>query len=333
MMGLSPTDIEKPDQCTKIKYELKTPGDSIFFPLSGRYTGDGHLQDITLEFLLNGNSYHNVEGQCSDYCITGALMEDGTINLFWHFQTKKDNAGEFNPHAKEGESNGSSSRVKLPAIGSEGAASVAQTSSYLLTCNNVNLSKDDEIPPPLSARQFTATLHGILKLKPKGTHTCLGSWALSKKHLEKGWCSNYQFSIVAHNAIDDAKVMLERIKASGLEMDDDRQIKNLTIEDGISHLTFAHSTFPIDSTNYKGSFKLRMGPNRTCTRIAHQNALKIVRNSGGSYNVYGKGINNFGMFDLMGTLILQGNSIGRINLYMTYPPALAGFMQLHYSSP
>ncbi len=127
---------------------------------------------------------------------------------------------------------------------------------------------------------------------------------------------------MAHDAVDDSKVMLERMKASGLVTGDDRQIRNLENESGISPMMLAHSMFPIDSTNYKGSFKLR-DFTRTRMIINHQIVLKYLMNLGGSYNEYGKGMNEMGMFDFMGTLILQGNSNHLMQLYRTHPIVLA----------
>jgi hypothetical protein len=156
-------------------------------------------------------------------------------------------------------------------------------------------------PPLLRAPKiFTAISQGTLDIEQDGTHIFLGSWALSNKDFQNGLTSKYHFRIVGNKAADDAKVMLERIKASGLEMDDDRQIKNHTNENGFSQKLLAHSTFPIDLMNYKGSFELLMGSKQTKTRIAHQVVLRFMKNLDLSYNVHGKGLNNFGKFDLTG---------------------------------
>jgi hypothetical protein len=342
MMGLSAI-LNEPDQCEKFEYEHKCSNDSTVFPLTGRYTGFFYVgdgpegrtkiaeRDVSLKFILNSDGYHNVEGRGSNvfgkYSITGSFTEDGTITLCRHFQAIKLKASRKSANVKQsakgGGANGSDSGPTLPDAGAEAAASVAQTSSSYLTFDDVNLPNSDEFPPPLEApEQYTATSRGILKIEPDGTHTCSGSWALSNEHFQNGLTSKYHFGIVAHNAVDDAKAMLERIKASRLGKGDDRQTKNLKSDNGISPVTLAHSTFPIDSTNYKGSFKLRKGPTRTQTIIDQQIVLKYLKNSGGSYNVYGKGINEMGTFDLMGTLILQGNSNGLMQLYRTYPPVL-----------
>ena len=340
MMGLSAI-LNDPHQCEKFEYEHKCSNDSTVFPLSGRYTGFFYVadgpegrtkiaeRDVILKFILNSDGYHNVEGRGSNvfgkYSITGSLMEDGTITLCRHFQAIKLKASRKSANVKQsatgGKANGSDSSPMLPDAGAEAAASVAQTSSSYLTFDDVNLPNSDEPPPPLEApEQYTATSRGILKIETDGTHTCSGSWALSNDHFQNGMTSKYHFGIVAHNAVDDAKVMLER---NGFGKGDDRQINNLKSDNGVSPVTLAHSTFPIDSTNYKGSFKLRKGPTRTQTIIDQQIVLKYLKNSGGSYNVYGKGMNEMGTFDLTGTLILQGGSNGLMQLYRTYPPILA----------
>ena len=123
---------------------------------------------------------------------------------------------------------------------------------------------------------------------------------------------------MAHDAAEDAKTMLNTMKDSGVDKDDHRHIKNVG-GDGVSPQSIANSTFPIDSTQYKGSFKLRKGATRTQTIVDQQIVLKYVKNSGGSYNVYGNGQNEMGTFDLVGTLILQGKSNGLMQLYRLYP--------------
>jgi hypothetical protein len=335
-MGLS-VILDSPHTCEKFEYEHKCSGDSTVFPLSGRYTGFFYVidgpegrtkvaeRDVTLKFVLNSDGYYNVEGRGSNvfgkYSITGLLMEDGTITLCRHFQALKLKASRKSGNVKQSDTDEGTNLISTISRDAEveAAVSVGQTSTVHLTFDDVNLPSD-EVPPPLEApEQYTATSRGILKIEPDGTHTCSGSWALSNEHYSTGWTSKYHFGIVAHNAVDDAKAMLER----GLVKGDDRHIENLNNENGISPVTLAHSTFPIDSTNYKGSFRLRKGATRSQTIIDHQIVLKYLKNSGGSYNVYGKGINEMGTFDLTGTLILQGNSNGLMQLYRTYPIVLA----------
>ena len=66
---------------------------------------------------------------------------------------------------------------------------------------------------------------------------------------------------------------------------------------------------------------MRKGTTRTTTIVDQQIVLKYVKNSSGSYNVYGKGQNEMGTFDLLGTLILQGKANGLMQLYRLYPTA------------
>jgi hypothetical protein len=334
MLGLTAI-LDEPSKCEKFEYEHKTSGDSVF-PLSGKYTGFFYVsdgpegrtkvaeRDVTLKFIPNSEGYHNVEGRGSNvfgkYSITGTLLEDGTITLSRHFQAIKLKA------SKKPSVTGDNSNSALPSTDVEVAASVAQTSPPLLTFDDVDIPKGDEIPgvpSPLNPpEQFAATSRGILKIEPDGTHTCSGSWALSNEHFQNGLTSKYHFGVTTDKAEADASDMLDRIKASNLKKDDDRHIQNVTNENG--PVTLAHSTFPLDSTNYKGSFKLRKGPTRTQTIIDNQIILKFVKNSGGSYNVYGKGVNEMGTFDIKGTLILQGKSNGLMQLYRIYPPVAEG---------
>ena len=326
---------EEPDKCEKFEYEHKCSGDSIVFPLSGRYTGFFYVsevpgertkiaeRDVTLKFRENNEGYHNVEGRGSNiygkYSITGTLDKEGTITLFRHFQAPKVKANKKS----------STTNVKLSAPKANGGntkapkatAAATPAPSALLTFDDVNAPKGDEAPAPLSPpEQFTAVSRGILKIENDGTHTCSGSWAMSNEHYSNGLTSKYHFGIVAHDAAEDAKAMLDRMQESGLDKDDDRNIKNLG-SNGVSPVSLANSTFPIDSTQYKGSFKMRKGTTRTTTIVDQQIVLKYVKNSSGSYNVYGKGQNEMGIFDLVGTLILQGKSNGLMQLYRLYPTA------------
>lgn len=324
---------DNPETCEKFEYEHKCSGDKTVFPLSGRYTGFFYVsdagqktkvaeRDVTLKFKLNAEGSWNVEGKGSNfygkYNITGMLEKDGTLTLFRIFQAPKVKVGK------------KSTQVKLTAPGANGsarsspkavtAASTAPSNS--LSFDDVDVPDEGEVPAPLTPPEhFSATSRGILKIENDGTHTCTGSWALTNEHFQGGLTSKYHFGIQAHDAAEDADAMLEIMKTSGLDEDDNRKIKNLS-NDGVTPSTLANSTFPIDSARYKGSFKLRKGT-RTQTIVDQQIVLKYVKNSGGSYNVYGKGTNEVGTFDLVGTLILQGRSNGLMQLYRIYPPAPA----------
>jgi len=331
LWAMKPSIIDDaPGTCEKFEYEHKCSGDSSVFPLSGRYTGFFYVneagqrtkiqeRDVTLKFRPNNAGYHNVEGRGSNiygkYNITGTLQKDGTINLFRHFQAVKVKASKKSTQVK----------ISAPANGSsllsKSKAAAAGPSAPLLTFDDVNAPDGTEPVAPLTPPdQFTAISRGILKIETDGTQTCSGSWAMTNEHYQSGLTSKYHFGIESHHAAEDAKVMLERMKSSDLAEDDDRQIKNIA-SDGVSPVTLANSTFPIDSTQYKGSFKMRKGATRTQTIYDHQIVLKFVKNTGGSYNVYGKGTNEMGTFDLVGTLILQGKSNGLMQLYRMYPPA------------
>lgn len=340
MKGLSGI-LEEPDVCEKFEYEHKTTGDSTVFPLSGRYTGSFYVnetgertkileRDVTLKFKRNLAGYHNVEGKGSNiygkYSITGTLEKDGMITLFRHFAPIKVKASKKGGGVKIAApgSNGSSS--KLPSKPKAELAAVAPPSA-LLTFDDVNSPEGDGPVQPLEPpSQFTATMRGILKIENDGTHTCSGTWAMSHEHFQSGLTSKYHFGIVADNAADDATAMLDRMEEDGTDEKDDRRLKNMA-SDGVSPVTPSNSTFPIDSTQYKGSFKLRKGATRTQTIVDNQIVLKYVKNSGGSYNVYGKGSNEMGTFDLVGTLILQGKSNGLMQLYRMYPTALEPVQQ------
>eukprot|EP00584_Thalassiosira_punctigera_P010790 CAMPEP_0172546888 /NCGR_PEP_ID=MMETSP1067-20121228/16548_1 /TAXON_ID=265564 ORGANISM="Thalassiosira punctigera, Strain Tpunct2005C2" /NCGR_SAMPLE_ID=MMETSP1067 /ASSEMBLY_ACC=CAM_ASM_000444 /LENGTH=1456 /DNA_ID=CAMNT_0013333883 /DNA_START=150 /DNA_END=4520 /DNA_ORIENTATION=- len=335
-----PKVLEEPEQCEKFEYEHKCSGDSSVFPLSGRYTGFFYVsdvpgertkvteRDVTLKFRSNSAGGHNVEGKGSNlygkYNITGTLAKDGTITLIRKFQTPKVKGNKrvqpkVSVPANGGAGGGGKSLPKSKVVS---GGTVAPSPSLLTFDDVIAPNGEDPVDPLIPPEQFTAIMRGILKVEADGTHTCSGNWAMTNEHFSTGITSKYHFGVMAENAVDDAKAMLERMNESGLDEDDDRRVKNVT-EDGISPVTLAHSTFPIDSTQYKGNFKFRKGATRTQTIVDQQIVLKYVKNTGGSYNVYGKGMNEMGMFDLVGSLVLQTNTNGHMQLYRMYPPSEA----------
>jgi hypothetical protein len=71
---------------------------------------------------------------------------------------------------------------------------------------------------------------------------------------------------------------------------------------------------------YKGSFQLKKQGSRYQTIIDQQLVLRFRMNAQGAYNVYGKGINAIGEFNLVGTLVMSGKTGGQVELYRMYPP-------------
>jgi len=82
----------------------------------------------------------------------------------------------------------------------------------------------------------------------------------------------------------------------------------------------ADREFPFDSAMYKGSFQMRKSGSRTTKIVDQQIVMRFRPNTDGSYNVYGKGINQIGEFNLLGTMILSGKTGGHVELYRMYPP-------------
>ncbi|KAL7458519.1 hypothetical protein ACHAWC_010106 [Mediolabrus comicus] len=327
----------KNGECNKFEYEHKCSGDSTVFPLSGRYTGSFYVnadansktkvaeRDVVLKFRENNAGFHNVDGKGSNYfgkyTITGTLDKEGVITIFRHFQVPKIKAKASKKSAA------AQIKVSTPEPAPLNGASSASVASSV--GGPALISLDDVKAPPSGSRpvaidapkEYAAVMRGILKIEADGTHTCSGNWAVTNDHFSSGLTSKYHFGIEGHRAADDAKVMLQRLKDSGADKDDDRELKGVT-GDGVTPISLANTTFPIDSSLYKGTFKLRKGATKTQTIMDKQIAMKFVKNDSGSYNVYGRGINEFGEFDLVGTLILQGKANGLMQVYRIYelPP-------------
>ncbi len=326
-LGLSKI-LNEPDKCERFEYEHKSTRDSMVFPLSGRYTGFFYTnnmgertknpeRDVTLKFIMNSEGYYNVEGRGSNvygkYSITGTL-KDSTIVLSRIYQALKEKAAKKSTH------------VKLSVTGSDiHRDEVAEVqASTLLTFDDVNYPKDGAIPPPISPpEQFGAQSRGTLKIDANGAHTCSGNWALSDRDFDNNLTSKYHFGISVNNAEEDAEVMLEQMKASSSGLAKNNDTRRFEVaernENVVSPVTLAHTTFPIDSTGYRGHFNLGKGK-KTQRIIDHQIVLKYVKNTAGSYNVYGKGTNGMGKFDILGTLIPQGKGNGIMQLYRIYLP-------------
>ncbi len=325
MEGLSKI-LDDPEKCERFEFEHKCSGDSTVFPLSGRYTGFFYTnnlgertknpeRDVTLKFIMNSEGYYNVEGRGSNvygkYSITGTL-KDSTITLHRVYQALKEKSSKKSVHVKL-----SAPSSDIPKDG----AGFAVQALPLLTFDDVDYPKDGTAPPPFSPpEQFSAQSRGILKIDSDGAHTCTGNWALSERDFEAGLVAKYHFGISSNNAVEDAEVMLKASSSASAKNDDVRQFE-IAERNGnvVSPVTLAHSTFPIDSTSYRGSFKLRKGT-KTQSFIDNQIVLKYVKNTSGYYNVYGKGTNDMGKFDIVGTLIPQGKGYGSMRLYRIYLP-------------
>lgn len=286
--------------CNRFEYEHKSSAPSATFPVSGRYSGwfdlnleDGSKKkivekDITLRFRKNDAGFHNVEGRGSNafgkYSISGTLTADNVITIFRHFQIKKIKASRPVTSAPPPiNAPGQARRPSLPAV-----------PDPQLKIDEVKAPEDedsvDALKPP-DQGTYSAVSRGVLRLNDDGSLSCQGKWAVTREHFTNGQTSNFTFRLEAHFA------------AEALKKSDGRQ-------------------FPLDSEMYKGSFQLKKGGTRYQTVIDQQIVMKFRKNNAGSYNVYGKGVNAIGIFNLTGTLIMSGKTGGQVEVYRMYPPEL-----------
>jgi len=335
----------------KFEYQHKCSGESTVFPLSGKYTGwfyvdadplaaaststnNGHHnktkvpeRDVHLKFIENNEGYHNVEGKGSNmygkYTISGVLDKDGTITLFRHFVMHKVKISSKKNVHKEA--------IDItPAPGLLSSSSRPEKSSALpdLSLENLPLSFDDVkspdgselIPVASPPSVYGAVSKGIFKITDDGHHSCMGNWAITFDQLSNGSStSSFHFGIIPYIAEEDAKSMLERMESVGASRHDDRQKNG------------SNAIFPIDSARYRGSFKMKRGVSKYTTVRDEQVVLKFVKNISGSYNVYGKGTNAMGVYDIVGTLICQTATSGHLILYRVYPLEMAPGATTHAS--
>jgi len=148
--------------------------------------------------------------------------------------------------------------------------------------------KDPEHP------NYSAVSRGTLRFNEDASHSCQGKWAMTREHFNNGQTSNFAFRLESHHS--------------------EEAMKNDANPTGRS--------FPLDSDKYKGSFQLKKGGSRYQTIVDTQMVMKFRQNTAGTFNVYGKGVNEIGIFDLTGTLIPLGKAGGKVELYRIYRPEL-----------
>ena len=302
--------------CNRFEYEHKSSSPNASFPVSGRYSGWFDLnneqggktkineKDITLRFRKNNAGYHNVEGKGSNafgkYTITGTLTNDNVITIFRHFVLKKVKSSANSSSSKLSVTSAppplntpGQTRKLSPHYGSAGAAQKLSLDDIVIPGND-----SDEPPEPLKALEhpnYSAVSRGVLRLNEDGSLSCQGKWAMTREHFTSGQSSNFNFRLETHHAEDAMK----------------------TIEGNANG-----RAFPLDSDKYKGSFQLKKGGSRFQTIVDTQVVMKFRENTAGTYNVYGRGINEIGIFDLTGTLIASGKTGGQVELYRIYRPEM-----------
>eukprot|EP00934_Nitzschia_sp_Nitz4_P004415 Nitzschia sp. Nitz4//scaffold9_size221794//189005//193052//NITZ4_001378-RA/size221794-snap-gene-0.194-mRNA-1//-1//CDS//3329561097//4405//frame0 len=287
--------------CNRFEYEHKTSVTNATTPVSGRFSGwfdlnmeDGSKKkivekDVTLRFKKNNAGYYNVEGRGSNafgkYSITGSLTLDNVITIFRHFQVKK---------TKTPSRPVTSPPPPINAPGQTRKPSLPSTPDPQLKMDEVQVPAGEEpfepLVPPDNAT-YSAVSRGVLRLNDDGSLSCQGKWAVTREHFTNGQTSNFTFRLESHFAAEALKNAGER-------------------------------GFPLDSEMYKGSFQLKKGGTRYQTVIDQQIVMKFRKNTSGSYNVYGKGVNAIGVFNLLGTLIMSGATAGQVDVYRMYPPEL-----------
>ena len=325
--------------CNKFEYEHKSTLPNNAFPVSGRYSGWFNLtnndnsrtrvseKDITLKFRKNNAGYYNVEGRGSNafgrYTISGTLTNDHIITIFRHFQQRKPKTKDSQKPASAGPAP-SSTPTAVSAGAATGKADQGPPVAMKLKLEDVDTPETEgDLLPAIEQPAhgtYSAVSRGIFRLNDDGAHICTGHWALTREHFDNGVKSTCTFRLEPHFAAEGATAMK---KAAGEETADPKTIKSST-DVSLSAAPPGSMTFPIDSAMYKGSFNMK----RTATAkaspvIDQQVVLKYRKNKRGTYNVYGKGINEIGMFKLIGTLILSSKRSGHVELYRTYPAPVA----------
>ena len=193
-----------------------------------------------------------------------------------------------------------------------------------MTLDDIEISDEDDTDSPVEAfkppkhGEYSAVHRGVLRINDDGAHTCSGKWAITREHFNNNITSNFHFGLEAHNATVGAEAMKKKNGTFGTEKITENSNDNNSVSP-VPPTTLGNTTFPVDSPHYKGSFKMKRGTTKFQSIIDKQIALKFRKNTTGSYNVYGKGINSIGVFSLVGTVIILGKGSGQVELYRIYP--------------
>lgn len=298
--------------CNRFEYEHKSSNSTQTFPVSGRYSGWFELnnedmtrtrineRDITLKFRLNNAGYHNIEGKGSNvfgkYTITGTLTLDNIITIFRIFQPRK-------IKTKVTTETGVAPAAATAVVSSADPVprpSLLQHAEPKLSLDDVIASNSDAtksdaphdpITPPLNGT-YSAVSQGVLRLNEDGSHSCQGKWAVTREHFTNSLTHPFNFRLETHHA-------QAALNAAPTNNGEKQQ-------------------FPLDSAMYKGSFQMKKQGSRNVTIVDQQIVMKFRLNKQGSFNVYGKGINAIGEFNLLGTLVMSGKTGGQVELYRMY---------------
>lgn len=277
--------------CNEFEYEYRGTFATDEFPISGKYTGWFNLTDG--DGTRNRIPERDVTLKFKKNNAGFYNVEGKGFNMFGKYNITgtlgNDNIitifRHFQPSSKKPKKAPTPAVVQPPEIPSE------TLDSDFMTLDDVKVTESDEIEQVVGPEdgQYSALSRGVLRLNSDGVISCTGKWALTRTHFNNGMCSPFTFGLEEHHAKG---------------------------EDGTIH-------FPVDSANYKGSFKMKRGTTKLQSVIDKQIVMKFRKNTAGSYNVYGKGVNSYGTFDLVGTLILHGQNSGHIELYRIYEAPLA----------
>ena len=269
--------------CNQFEYEYRGTVATEAFPISGKYTGWFNLtgEDGTRNRIPERDvTLKFKKNNAGFYNVEGR----GT-NMFGKYNItgtlNKDNVITIFRHFQpiKAKKTPLPAKIKAPVI-----ANIPD--SERLTLDDVD-SPESEILDVITTPedgQYAALSRGILKVNEDGVISCTGKWAMSKSHHANNISANFHFGLEEHHAKGES----------------------------------GSTTFPVDSSNYKGSFKMKRGTTKFQSVVDRQIVMKFRKNNTGSHNVYGKGINSFGTFNLIGTLISHGPHSGYVELFRIY---------------
>ena len=271
--------------CNQFEYEYRGTVPTDVYPISGKYTGWFNLTDQ--DGTRNRIPERDVTLKFKQNNKGFHNVEGKGSNMFGKYNITgtldEDNVITIFRHFQP-----LKARKAPPPVAAVKSPPIADIpDSERMSLDDVDVPNDDEDIEQIVAPedgQYAALSRGVLRVNDDGVITCSGKWAVSRTLFNNSMTANFHFGLEEHHAKGES----------------------------------GSATFPVDSANYKGSFKMKRGTTKFQSVVDRQIVMKFRKNNVGSYNVYGRGINSFGTFDLVGTLILHGRGSGHVELFRIY---------------
>merc|ERR1719183_226694 len=152
----------------------------------------------------------------------------------------------------------------------------------------------------------------MIKIADDGSHQGSGKWALTRDDLHDESKTSKFDMILDIKKEDDAAAAVVAAAAAAAANGDEEKAGEGEAKPPVEVATAA--TFPRDSVNYRGTFRIR-GQSKPYQEYI---AIKFRKNKASGYNVLGEGVNEIGKFILKGTFLPMSQRSGKLLVYRFY---------------